>query len=138
MLWVYLVLPRNYSWIMHTTSWQGSENIEKWHYFAVCAAATTITVDEINNREYPWSIKLAQVFVTGGIVLFFFAVLYWSSLAWAAFLTLFGRYQVRSELLTHSMLLTAFSFLVMFIVPSMKAKATPDGLIQGARDCRLS
>ncbi|KAK9903375.1 hypothetical protein WJX75_004155 [Coccomyxa subellipsoidea] len=62
-------------------------------YSADWSTATTITVDETNNREYPWSIKLAQVFVTGGIVLFFFAVLYWSSLAWAAFLTLFGRYQ---------------------------------------------
>lgn len=62
------------------------------------AAAAPITVDEINNREYPWSIKLAQVFVTGGIVLFFFAVLYWSSLSWAAFLSLFGRYQVGPNL----------------------------------------
>lgn len=58
------------------------------------AAASAITVDEINNREYPWSIKLAQVFVTGGIVLFFFAVLYWSASAWAALLSLFGSYQV--------------------------------------------
>ncbi len=61
------------------------------------AAATAITVDEINNREYPWSIKMAQVFVTGGIVLFFFAVLYWSALGWAAFLSLFGSYRVRSS-----------------------------------------
>ncbi|EIE23093.1 hypothetical protein COCSUDRAFT_36647 [Coccomyxa subellipsoidea C-169] len=62
-------------------------------YSADWSTAAPITVDEINNREYPWSIKLAQVFVTGGIVLFFFAVLYWSSLSWAAFLSLFGRYQ---------------------------------------------
>ena len=60
------------------------------------AAATAITVDEINNRDYPWSIKVAQVFVTGGIVLFFFAVLYWSALGGAALLSLFGSYQVRS------------------------------------------
>ena len=53
-----------------------------------------IKIDELENREYPPGIKAAQVFVTGGTLLIFFAVLYWSVQAWAAFLALFGSYKV--------------------------------------------
>ena len=53
-----------------------------------------IEIDELENREYPPGIKAAQVFVTGGTLLIFFAVLYWSVQAWAAFLALFGSYKV--------------------------------------------
>ena len=51
-------------------------------------------VDELENREYPPAIKAAQIFVTGGTILIFFAVLYWTLHAWAAFLSLFGTYKV--------------------------------------------
>ncbi len=51
-------------------------------------------VDELENREYPPAIKAAQIFVTGGTILIFFAVLYWTLQAWAAFLSLFGAYKV--------------------------------------------
>jgi hypothetical protein len=60
----------------------------------LAAAASEITVDELDNLEYPISIRAAQVFVTGGTILIFFAVLYWTALAWAALLSLFGPYQV--------------------------------------------
>lgn len=61
------------------------------------AAAKEITVDEINNKEYPMFIKAAQVFVTGGTLLIFLAVLYYTALAWGAFLGLFGPYQVNTN-----------------------------------------
>ena len=51
-------------------------------------------VDELENREYPLGIKAAQVFVTGGTLLIFFAVLYWSLHAWGIFLSQFGSYEV--------------------------------------------
>lgn len=93
---------------------------------ACCAEATEINTDDHDNREYPVSIKIAQVrdisaklkqpsswrtaqgwlshfcpaaaqvFVTGGTLLIFFAVLYYSLMAWAWLLSLFGTYQVRS------------------------------------------
>lgn len=53
-------------------------------------------VGELENKQYPLGIKVAQIFVTGGTVLIFFAVLYWSLQGWAAFLSLFGTYKVRS------------------------------------------
>ena len=59
-----------------------------------CAVGEEIKIDELENREYPPGIKAAQVFVTGGTLLIFFAVLYWSVQAWAVFLALFGSYKV--------------------------------------------
>lgn len=53
-----------------------------------------IRLYELDNREYPLGIKVAQIFVTGSTILIFFAVLYWSLQAWASFLTLFGLYKV--------------------------------------------
>lgn len=60
------------------------------------AVGEEMKVDELENREYPPAIKAAQIFVTGGTVLLFFAVLYWTLQAWAAFLSLFGSYKVDS------------------------------------------
>ena len=51
-------------------------------------------MDELENREYPLGIKAAQIFVTGGTLLIFFAVLYWSFHVWGIFLSLFGSYKV--------------------------------------------
>jgi len=60
------------------------------------AVGEEIKVDELVNKEYPLGIKLAQIFVTGGTVVIFFTVLFWSFQGWAAFLSLFGTYKVRS------------------------------------------
>ena len=54
-------------------------------------------MDELENREYPLGIKAAQVFVTGGTLLIFSAVLYWSFHAWGIFLSLFGSYKVSQQ-----------------------------------------
>ena len=62
------------------------------------AVGEEMRVDELENREYPPAIKAAQIFVTGGTILLFFAVLYWTLQAWAAFLSLFGSYKVESSL----------------------------------------
>ena len=62
--------------------------------FRCFAVGEEMKVDELENREYPPTIKAAQVFVTGGTILMFFAVLYWTLQAWAAFLSLFGSYKV--------------------------------------------
>ena len=68
-----------------------SQNAEGSLCFAV---GQEMRVDELENREYPPAIKAAQIFVTGGTILIFFAVLYWTLHAWAAFLSLFGTYKV--------------------------------------------
>ena len=68
------------------------QNAEEPLCFAV---GEEMKIDELENREYPPALKAAQVFVTGGTILIFFAVLYWTLQAWAAFLSIFGTYKVK-------------------------------------------